>query len=245
MNLWAKLLHVKYLFYILVLVNLVFVGWKYGLDHWTTHAEPESKIRAPVDPLDALGTADSAFELLPTEPDPVPAQEAFSSAPEDVASPPKSGCMTLGPFSTRDEAETHRSVLETLSKELRITNRSGDIADGYWVIFTKATSREGALANRQLLLNRGFYETWLFDRGPLAGSIALGLYPSEEEANAALAGFRERGVNAKVRARLIRGESFWIKVPWQGSVLDFDEAIQMLKGHDGSLNLPSPQVCAP
>lgn len=233
----------KYLFYILVLINLVFLGWKYGLDHWVARPDPEAKIATPVDPLDALGADDAGFELLPTEPDPVTPQESLSAYPEDAASPPKSGCMTLGPFSSREEAESYRSVLETLSKDIRVSNRSGDIADGFWILFTKATTREGALANRQLLLNRGFYETWLFDKGPLAGSIALGLYSTEEEANAALAGFRERGINAKVKPRWVRGQSFWIKVPWQGSVLEFEEAIQTLKGHDGSLNLPSPVVC--
>ncbi|MEN9681602.1 MAG: hypothetical protein RLZZ627_1495 [Pseudomonadota bacterium] len=228
----------------LVLVNLVFLGWKYGLDHWGFKTGPESKVQTSMDPLDSLGSEDAGFDLLPTEPDPVPAQDGLANGFDDAQSPPRSGCMSLGPFATREEAESHLTVLGTLAKDLRVTNRAGDVAEGYWVLFTKATTREGALANRQLLLNRGFYETWLFDRGPLAGSIALGLYPTEEEANAALVGFRERGINAKVRPRLVRGQSFWIKVPWQGSVMEFDEAIQTLKGHDGTLNLPSPSACS-
>lgn len=227
----------------LVLVNLVFLGWKYGLDHWGFKTGPESKVQTSMDPLDSLGSEEAGFDLLPTEPDPVPAQDELTTGSEDASSPPRLGCMSLGPFATRDEAESHLTVLETLAKDLRVTNRAGDVPEGYWVLFTKATTREGALANRQLLQNRGFYETWLFDRGPLAGSIALGLYSTEEEANAALVGFRERGINAKVRPRLVRGQSFWIKVPWQGSVMEFDEAIQTLKGHDGTLNLPSPSRC--
>ena len=228
----------------LVLVNLVFLGWKYGLDHWGFKTGPESKVQTSMDPLDSLGADEAGFDLLPTEPDPSPVHDGMSNTAEDAQSPPRSGCMSLGPFATREEAESHLTVLATLAKDLRVINRSGDVPDGFWVLFTKATTREGALANRQLLLNRGFYETWLFDRGPLAGSIALGLYSTEEEANAALVTFRERGINAKVRPRLVRGQSFWIKVPWQGSVMEFDEAIQTLKGHDGTLNLPSPSNCS-
>ena len=232
----------KYLFYILVLVNLVFLGWKYGLDHWVSAPDAGHRIHMPIDPLDTLGTEDSGFDLLPTEPDTAPVGDSVASL-EDELGHPRSGCMMLGPFSSREEAESQVAIVGTLSKEVKVSNRSGDVAEGYWVLFTKATTREGALANRQLLLNRGFYESWLFDRGPLAGSIALGLYPTEEEANAALSGFRDRGSNAKVKPRLVRGQSFWINVPWQGSVLEFDEAIQTLKGHDGTLNLPASSIC--
>lgn len=235
-------LPLKYLFYILVLVNLVFIGWKYGLDHWVSIPEPGARAVVPMDSLDGLGMAESGFDLLPTESDVDSASENALSA-MDESGHPRSGCMMLGPFTSREDAEGQLPVLETLAKDVRVTNRSVDVPEGYWVLFTKAITREAALANRQLLLNRNFYETWLFDRGPMAGSIAFGLYPTEEEANAAQTGLRDRGINAKVKPRLVRGSSFWIRIPWSGSVLEFDEAIQTLKGHDVSLNLPSSSVC--
>ena len=99
------------------------------------------------------------------------------------------------------------------------------------------------MANRQMLMNKGVYENWLFDRGPLVGAISLGLYKTQGEAEKALLGYKEKGINAKVRPRLVRANGFWLRVPWDKPSLELDEAIQSINSGDTSIKMPSPTPC--
>lgn len=214
---------------------------KLGLDYLPLfQSRVESSASLAVDPLDSLGPEDTGFELLPMEPEPVVATRGLDGEGGGVAKAP---CLALGPYLNREEANLALDALRQAVKEGRVVAISGDQVAGYWVIYPKARTREGALANRQMLMNRGIYESWLFDRGPLEGAISLGLYKSQDEAEAAVQGLRNRGVATKVRPRLVLGETFWIQIPWEESPLALDEAIQTLNSHDDKLKLPSPTSC--
>ena len=200
--------------------------------------EKKNPVSLAEDPLDSLGPEDMGFELLPAEPDPAPPQ--VENAEGETG---RTLCLALGPYASKEAANAGLEALKPVAQEARVIAISGDREDGYWVIYPKARSREGALANRQMLMNRGIYEIWLFDRGPMAGAISLGLYASQEEADAAVQMLRGRGVATRVKPRLILGESFWIRVPWQDSVLALDEAIHTVNSHDEKMKLPSPVPC--
>lgn len=230
----------KYLFYVLMLVNLVFLIWRFGLDHW-----PAPQRKTPVtnqlalDPLDSLSPEDAGFELLPEEPEPVSSSEGPLAA--DEGSP--HGCLALGPFAHREAAEAALLQVRSAVQEAQIQSHSEERADGYWVLYPKASTPEGALANRQMLNNRGIYETWLFDQGPWAGAISLGLYPTQEAAESAARTFREKGIPTRVKPRLVRGASFWIRMPWEGSSLPLEESLQLLKSEAEGVLLPTPVKC--
>lgn len=230
----------KYLFYILVIINLVFLGWKLGVDPQRFIAEdsatqplemPLADQPMPVEELDEA-------ELLPTEPDPL------VKPPEDLENP--NGdliCLEMGPFSERPEADAALALLKTLGKDIQVRIHPSDTPNGWWVIYPKANSREAAMANRQMLMNKGVYENWLFDRGPLVGAISLGLYQSQADAEKALLGYKEKGINAKVRPRLVRANGFWLRVPWDKPRLELDEAIQLINSGDANIKIPSPTPC--
>jgi hypothetical protein len=94
-----------------------------------------------------------------------------------------------------------------------------------------------------MLLNNGITETWLFDKGPLEGSISLGLYPTQAEAQVAHQGLMEKGITTKLAPRLVRGDVFWLKIPWSKLPLVLDDLVQMLNSQDPTLKMPSPEVC--
>lgn len=228
----------KYLFYILVLVNLLFLGWKEGRNYSSSIRQDSSKGSVvAMDPLDSLSPEEAGFELLPDEPDPVSSE---APAPEGKGSV---GCFVVGPYASAEEAEGQRVALAAVVREAEVSRHSADQIEGYWVIYPKATTAEGGLANRQMLNNRGIYETWLFDRGPLSGAISLGLYPTQEAADAAVLGFRDKGVVTRVKPRLVRGVTYWVKLPWEGTPLALDEALQLLRSQDESLKIPLPAPC--
>lgn len=239
----------KYLFYILVVINLVFFTWKFGLQHSESFLRDENDQHLELPdhsavPPDNGETGDNP-DSYPAETDP-----AESITGPIIIEPPSlprtasaKGCFEIGPLQTREAAEGYMTLLAPSAKDIRLAIRPGDVPDGWWVIYPKAATFEAAHANRHMLESNGIFDSWLFDKGPLAGAISLGLYKTREEADQALQLLVEKGIGAKVVPRLVRGEVFWLKIPWPGLPLALDETVQVLNSQDPTLAMPAPVPC--
>ncbi len=134
-----------------------------------------------------------------------PSEDSTSKAPSIAPGNTKglhfadTSCRTLGPFSTRDEAEAFaRQMAEMhLAASQRKTVQS-DLS-GYWVLMPPRETDEEASDMLMALNRRGFDDAWLFQNGELARAISLGLY--------------SRVSNAKRRAEQVRAAGFdvWVK----------------------------------
>jgi hypothetical protein len=237
---------VKQIFYILVVINLVFLVWKFGLQERDALIEEANDQHVEIFQPQVAGLENESYDsadFLSGEPDPA---ETDDNAEAPAALPKHAsnyGCFEIGPIQEREKADYYLSLLTPNASEAHVVIRSGDIADGWWVIYPKASTREAALANRQMLLNNGITETWLFDKGPLEGSISLGLYPTQAEAQVAHQGLMEKGITTKLAPRLVRGDVFWLKIPWSKLPLVLDDLVQMLNSQDPTLKMPPPEVC--
>lgn len=237
---------VKQIFYILVVINLVFLVWKFGLQERDALIEEANDQHVEILQPPIVGSENESLDnadFLPGEPD---TSETDESAEASVGLPEYAsnrGCFEVGPIQDREMANNYLSLLAPTAMDAHVVIRSGDLADGWWVIYPKASTREAALANRQMLLNNGIYETWLFDKGPLEGAISLGLYPSQAEAQVAQQTLMEKGISAKLVPRLVRGDVFWLKIPWTKLPLVLDDAIHLLNSQDPTLKMPPPEVC--
>jgi len=234
----------KYLFYLLVVINLVFLVWKFGLDERSSflREQQDQHLAMPQGSSTAglPGAMDSDFPVTLDPPEAGGLSTPESNLPETAS---RHGCFEIGPIETRELAENFVTLLYSTAKEARVVTRAGDVPNGWWVIYPKAGTPEAARANRQMLLNKGIYETWLFERGPLEGSISMGLYKTPGEADLAMQAIRAKGVTAKVTPRLVRGDVFWVKIPWTQLPLLLDEAVQTLNSQDPALKMPSPVPC--
>lgn len=235
----------KYLFYLLVVINLVFLLWKFGLDEQKSLLQEQQEQHLALEQgtsgAGLPGAMDSDF---PTSPDQSLDEEPSASGTGDLPdSANRHGCFEIGPVETREMAENFATLLYPTAREARVVTRAGDVPDGWWVIYPKAGTPEASRANRQMLLNKGIHETWLFDQGPLAGTISLGLYKTPGEADLALQELRAKGITAKVTPRLVRGDVFWVKIHWTQLPLLLDEAVQTLNSQDPALKMPSPDPC--
>ncbi len=232
----------KYLFYLLVVINLVFLVWKFGLQGRDSLFQEldEQRLEIPKDlssqPLTPgevdLGSPMPATQL-PVEP---PKAEA---RPEEVAK----GCFELGPLVDREQAQSYLNLLRLNVKDARVVVKAGDVPDGWWVIYPKAASLEAARVNRQLLFSHGIRGTWLFDSGPLQNAISVGLYKTREEALKAEQLLVEQGIAVKATPRLVQGEVLWIRLPWTGLPLELDDIVQTLNSQDPALKMPAPVPC--
>lgn len=233
----------KYLFYVLVMINLVFFIWKFGLEHSESllQARHDQQLLLPEEGIPPVLEQDA----WPSE---EPLAEAKAEDPPETSSilprtASKHGCFEVGPIPTRDKAEAYASLLEPEVKDVRVVIRAGDVPEGWWVLYPKAVTPEAGRANRHMLEGKGIYATWLFDKGPLAGALSLGLYKTRGEADRAVAQLAEKGINAAVAPRLVRGEVYWLKMPWTGLPLELDETIQTLNSRDTTLGMPAPLPC--
>ncbi len=235
----------KYIFYLLIVINLVFLVWKFGLQQkeslWQDEEEQRIDVTEGATAMPAGVDWDDGFETLPPESDPDDALPGEASALPATAK--SDGCFEIGPIQTREQAESFITLLEPSVKVINLVIRPGDVPDGWWVLYPKAATREAALANRHMLESHGIYDSWLFDKGPLEGAISLGVYATREEAEQALLPLTGQGIAAKVIPRLVRGEVLWLKIPWPGLPLALDEAVQTLNSQDPALAMPAPAPC--
>lgn len=248
----------KYLFYVLLLINVVFLAWKLSPDD-VAEAPPDEEVSAtslpvPPDaaspPVEEAATVDPA-SVPPAEGEPIPPSDAeqtpdpYGLATESGISPDGNGCYDVGPVQTREAADGFLQLLKPSAKQARIIVKPQGVPEGWWVLYRKASNLEQARANRQMLEKQGLFDTWLFDKGPWQWSLSLGLYRTREDAEKAARPLLDRSIPVEVTPRRVRGDSFWIRLPWPGSALELEEVVQLLNSQDTSLHIPAPQPCEP
>lgn len=199
-----------------------------------SRAIPVSAIPAENRPVHSYGKPDSpAFNLSDTPVVTAPVQSADKFA----------GCFEIGPFPTPVAASELQVLLASQAKGITVSTRSTAQNDSWWVLIPKADSMEAAKARRQMLLDRGVKDFWLFNKGELQGAISLGLHETREKAEASRRQFLEKGIVSEVAPRATHSDSYWLRIPWPRSRLALDEVLQTLKMQNAELTIPAPAVC--
>jgi hypothetical protein len=252
----------KNLFYLLIVLNVVFFVWK------NVREQPVSDQATPTDnSLSFADGGDRPLTLPAAGPDIAPAtppadddagqvaehqvadggvgqtDSAESEKPLEPLQQSADGCYEIGPILTREAADAYLGLIGSSVQEARVVIKTGAVPDGWWVLYPKARTLEGARANRRLLAKYGVFDSWIFDKGPLALAISLGLYKTRGEAEQAAKPLLDRGVIVEVAPRRIRGEVFALKLNWSGLPLELDEKVQLLNSQDSALQMPAPSQC--
>ncbi|MGZ8219279.1 hypothetical protein [Methylomagnum sp.] len=240
----------KYLLYFLVLANLVFFAWEIGFrqDKNTESSYQELVIPSGVERIaltSELGKAPDADEVPEGEVvDPGMAGEDIPAPESKPKPPPKpTDCYQIGPAQTRAEADNLLDLLKSQTPDANIVTLSGDVPEGWWILYPKAINLDVARENRRALAGKGVVDAWLFEKGPLQGALSLGLYKTKEEAESARKPFMDKNIVTEIAPRLVRGQVFWLKIPWHRPALELEEIVQVLNSQDSSLHIPAPMVC--
>jgi len=233
----------KYVFYILILANVVFFLWETNiigqgggtaasyrelrLPHTVERIALLSERSAPPEKNTGVALADPSVTQAAPEPSegetPEPVQQADVPAPE-------SGCFQWGPVADEARAREVLNLVKAQSDQAALVRKPSDLTDGWWVLFPKAHDLEAAKSNRKMLLEKGVTDLWLFDKGPLQGAISLGLFKTRARAEQAQKKFTEQGVITEVVPRLVQSEAYWVRIPWTRPVPELEA---MLKPWDG------------
>ncbi len=173
-----------------------------------------------------LGEADEAatqIALLQISPEkivPVAADTATSaaalSAGGSASFPVPAACVEWGPFSGPDVARAD-AALAALGLPAGMTQRRVTDVDGYWVHMPPLKNRVEVERKTGELKELGVEEYYVVqEAGEWRNAVSLGLFKSEEAAQAELVRLRGRGVRSAVitrRERFLRQVAFFVREP--------------------------------
>lgn len=185
------------LFLILVLANLAFYAWsRYG---GPADAPDQAPLSRQIEP-------EKLKVVSPTDlPPPVSAAKKPSAL--------TLACMEWGSFTVAD-APRAEQALAPLGLGARLTQRRAEEVAGWWVFVPPQGSRQGALRKANELKDLGIDDYFIMpDEGEHRWAVSLGVFRSEEAAQARLAALRAQGVrSARVGARETVVPRIWLQV---------------------------------
>ena len=177
---------VRIVFFLLLLANLAFFAWVY---FGTGRVSDEPQLmEQQLNPQEIrLLTSDQVAKLA--------AERAKQIA--ERPKPPRSSaiaCLELGAFNPGD-APRVQQALEPLALGSRLSQRRADEVASYWVFIPPLRSRQSANLKAAELKKLGVEDFFIVQEDPkFRLAISLGVFKTEEAANARLADLRKKGV---------------------------------------------------
>lgn len=198
----------RLLFLVLLLANLGFFAYHWYLD----------------ETVDAAAQI-AVLQINPEKIRPV-AADASSAVVAAPAAPPPTACVEWGSFGGPDIARAD-AALAALGLPAEGTQRRVTDVDGYWVhmpvLKTKAEV-DRKLGELKALGVTDFYVVQ--DAGPWRNAVSLGLFKSEEAANAELERLRQRGVRSAMvtrREKFLKLVSYFVREPSAATIARITE----------------------
>jgi len=188
---------VRTLFLLVVLVNALFFAWSRYVAPPEAVADPQPLVRQ-IEPQKLKVIAPG--ELPPVAARPAPAPMALK-------------CIEWGSFTVADASQA-QAALEPLQLGPRLGQRRTEESAGWWVFIPPQGSRPAAQKKAAELKALAVDDYFVVqDDGPYRWALSLGVFRSEEAAQARLTTLREQGVrSAQVGPRETPVAKVWLQV---------------------------------
>ena len=189
------------LFLLLVLANVVFFAWSRYLSPGSAAAD-----RAPL----ARQIEPQKLRIVPRDELPAAPNKPAPAAQQPLAA---LKCLEWGSFTLPDALRAERA-LEPFALGPRLAQRRTEEAAGWWVFIPPQGSRQGAQAKAVELKALGIDDYFVIqEEGAYRWALSLGVFRTEEAAQARLARLRAQGVRtARAGARDTVVPKFWLQV---------------------------------
>ena len=190
------------LFLLLVLANL-------GLYAWSRYGAPADA--ADPAPLSRQIEPEKLKVIAPHELPPVSAIRKPPAAPTPATA--TTACLEWGSFTVADAPRAEKA-LEPLGLGTRLAQRRAEEVAGWWVFIPAQSNRQGALRKAWELKTLGVDELFIVqEEGEHRWALSLGVFRSEEAAQARLAALRAQGVlTARIGPRDTVVPKIWLQV---------------------------------
>jgi hypothetical protein len=178
--------------------------------------------------LDDTGDVAAQVAVLQISPEkirPVAATVSAAAVAAPAVAPP-AACVEWGAFGASDVARAD-GALATLALPAEALQRRVSDIDGYWVHMPVMKTK--AEVDRKLGELKALGVTDFFvvqDAGPWRNAVSLGLFKSEDAANAELERLRQRGVRSAVitrREKLLKQVSYFVREPSAATIARLTE----------------------
>ena len=194
-------------FLLLVLANLALYAWlRYGMPE-SAEPAPQSRQIAP-DKLKVVApTSLPPVTAAPKPPPPPPAPVPAAAAAPAIA------CMEWGSFTVADATRAEQA-LEPLGLGARVAQRRTEEHAGWWVFIPSQGNRQRALRKAAELKQLGVDEYFIVqEEGAMRWALSLGVFRTEEAAQARLVALRDQGVRtARIGTRDTMVPKVWLQV---------------------------------
>jgi hypothetical protein len=215
---------VRAAFLLLILANVAFFVWA----RFVSPADPGvdgAPLGRQIEPQKLRIVAPGEAPVAQPKPAAAPAAAAPSvtppvaAVPSTPAPPPKppaatvAACMEWGSFTLFDAPRAEKA-LEPLALGNRVGRRATEELAGWWVFIPSQGSRQLALKKAAELKARGVEDYFVVqEEGPLRWALSLGVFRTEDAAQARLAALRNQGVrSAQVGPREMTVPKVWLQV---------------------------------
>lgn len=192
------------LFLVLLLANVALYAWsRYGV--------PQNAAPAPISRQIA---PDKVKVVAPANlPPPAAAVTKPPAAAPSAAATSTSSCLEWGSFSVAD-APRAEQALEPLGLGTRLAQRRSEEPAAWWVFIPPQANRQQALRKAAELKQLGVEDYFVVqEEGAYRWALSLGVFRSEDAAQARLAALRGQGVrSARVGARETVVPKVWLQV---------------------------------
>ena len=190
----------RILFLLLVLGNVAFFAW-------SRYVAPPEASADPL-PLERQIEPEKLKVIAPSDLPPVSARPA--SPP--VVAPLALKCLEWGSFTLADAPRAEKA-LEPLALGVRLGQRRTEEKAGWWVFIPPMGSRQGALKKASELKAFGVDDYFVVLDEEFRWALSLGVFRSEEAAQARLLALRRQGVrSARVGPRETVVPKVWLQV---------------------------------
>lgn len=203
----------RLLFLLLLLVNLGFFAYHRFLDE-------------PVDAAAQIATLQVNPEKIRTVAADVSSVVAVAPATARAPVPPPAACVEWGAFGGPDVARADGALAALALPAESLQRRVADI-DGYWVHMPVMKTKAEVDRKVGELKALGIADVYVVqDAGPWRNAVSLGLFKSEEAANAELERLRQRGVRSAMvtrREKFLKQVSYFVREPSAATIARITE----------------------
>lgn len=227
----------KYLFFLLILFNLVFYLWETGVGRTRTQQAQSTTLKPSKEsvvllkgsagkPTDPMAPAEVVYprnteETQATSSSPMPSgQQADTVTATSEAKPTSEAseepCHWLGSFSSLKKAQSALKLLGISSSQAKPIKRPTEVENGYSLLYPAAINLQEAQANRKMLAEKGFKDAWLVENGENQYAISLAYLTNKERANEALARYQSQGIPVELKPHILSAEKWWLEI--KGSI---------------------------
>lgn len=192
----------KWLIYILLLVNLAFALWHLRSQH-VTFVEDKNE--------------DENLRLVLLSE--YNQQNTTTTAEIEIADQNTARCYTLGPFKSKSQAADLRKELESIGIQAQRRMSKDNSRKGYWVMIPPQDTRRAAEANIKLLKEKEIKDYFLVVTGENINAVSLGVFSKSELAQRRYEEIRALGFDVKIENVDLPLREYWLDWPIEQNLL--------------------------